>query len=242
MRRRRSHSAGLPLFALIGAGLVLALIALYLTLHALPEPKEQRVQPAPAPLKGFLEVGILEGGREPEQYHKYEVRLQEGRLLLVQKQRIQGSYDPSVEGPHRVGGEMHGCGKSPLVLSPDERYTAYCIQRVQGGGRFSRQEFNYEFMVVESLAQRKAMAGSLPEERRIDGIFWSPDSRAVAILSTTQRMGRSPLNLLRAMTGHPTPLVTTYLDTYDLASQKHAGYVLRRDAEYGVARIIDWWY
>ena len=197
--------------------------------------------PVPEPLHGFLLLGVVEGGREPDVYRRYEVQLAAGRILRVHKQKITGTADRAIELPHRLGGEMRGCRESPLLPSPDARFTAYCFPRVEPG-RISDREFNNDFEVVDSGSQRKVFTGRLPQDQKIEGLFWAPHSRALAILSTTQRTGMGPLDLLSAATGNPIPLVTSYLHIYDLASHQHAEIVIRQDAAYGATRILDWWF
>jgi hypothetical protein len=216
------------------------LLAAYLVFHFWPEAAGIQVQPAPDPLRGVLLVGIVEGGKDPDQYRKYEIRLNEGRIVLMHKQKISGADDRGIETPHRLGGEMLGCRTSPLVPSPDTRYTAYCFQTVDSSeGVFQHQRDN-DFAVVDAATQRKVLAAALPQDRRIEGIFWAPNSRALALVSTTRRIGRGPLDLLFAIMGRPTPVVTTYVDTYDVSSKQHAEFLVRKDAEYGSGRIIDW--
>jgi cbb3-type cytochrome oxidase subunit 3 len=230
----RSAEYGHRMAAIVLACLFVALVAWRLW----PEPRERRARPAPAPLKGVVLLGVVEGGRTPDAYRKYEIHLDQGRILLVHKQKISDEYDTRIESPHRLGGEMRGCEVSPLVPSPDLRYTAYCTQPPETGGR----ELPSDLVVVDAASQRKVLTATLPQKRRIDGIFWAPDSRAVAVLSTTQRMARGPLDLLSAIVGRPTPLLTTFVDTFDIQSQRHAEFLVRMDSEYGKARIVDWRY
>lgn len=220
--------------------LCLALAAV-LALEFWPETRERRVTPASQPLQGVVLLGVAEGGATPDVYRQYQVELTQGRILLVQKFKIRGPYDHAMELPHRLGAEMRDCGHSPLLPSPDSRYTALCFQRTaEKPTRFSTQIFNNDFEVVDAASQRKALTERLPDDRSIAGMFWSPDSRALAVLSTSRRTGLGLLDLLSAVTGHPVPELTIYLDTYDIQSRRHAEFLVRRDAEYGSARILDW--
>jgi hypothetical protein len=223
-------------------GVVCVLLLFYLAGRVWPEAREHRVAAAPPLLRGVVLLGMVEGGESPDRYRKYEVHFSEGRIALAASDSITGPYDRRIELPHRLGGEMRGCAKSPLVPSPDARYTAYCFERVEDDGRLSRRVFNNQFEVVDATVQRKVFTAALPEDRRIDGIFWSPNARAVAILSTTERMSFGPLDLLAAITGHRTPLVSVYLDAYDLQSRQHAEFPIREGAEHGSAVILDWWF
>jgi hypothetical protein len=227
--------------ASVRAALCLVLV-LYLAGRLWPEARERRVAPAPPQLKGVLLLGITEGGASPDAYRKYEVHFGAGRIVLTASEPIGGPYDHRIELPHRLGGEMRGCAKSPLVPSPDARYTAYCFERNQDAGRLTQRVFNNDFEVVDATAQRKVFAARLPEDRRIDGIFWAPDSRSLAIVSTTERTAFGPLHLLAAAAGHRTPLTTFYVDAYDLQSQQHAEFLIRKGAEHGSAVMLDWWF
>ncbi|MFB3918246.1 MAG: hypothetical protein ACE14M_16065 [Terriglobales bacterium] len=218
-------------------------LAAFLVFQFWPEGKERKLEAAAPPLHGALVLGITEGGASPNMYRQYQVQLGEGRILLVQKHRIKGPYDRKIELPHRLGAEMSGCANSPLLPSPDSRYTAFCFQRSgESGTRVSKRTFDNDFEVVEATAQRKVLTERLPDDRRIEGMFWSPDSRALAVLSTSRRMGLGPLDLLSAITGRPTPVVTIYLHAYDIQSHRSAEFLVREDADYGSARIIDWQY
>lgn len=54
-------------------------------------------------------------------------------------------------------------------------------------------------------------------EKYVYDITWSPDSSAVALLTYTSRMSRSPGELLAAAAGHPYFIKTFYLEVYDLS-------------------------
>src|SRR5512132_4181704 len=120
----------------VRAGLCLVLV-FYLAVRLWPETRERRV--APAPVKGVLLLGVTEGGASPDTYRKYEVHFGDGRIVLTARDSIAGPYDHRIELPHRLGGEMRGCAKSPLVPSPDARYTAYCFERVEDEGRLTKR-------------------------------------------------------------------------------------------------------
>src|SRR6266496_4334427 len=152
------HDGKRPITSNVIARIIIGLLlTVFLVFRFWPEPRETNVQPAPEPLQGVLLVAVVEGGKNPDQYRKYELRLKEGRIILAQKQKISGLYDRSIETPRRLGGEMLGCRKSPLVPSPDTRYTAYCFQTVDSReGVFKREQDN-NFEVVDAAAQRKIL-------------------------------------------------------------------------------------
>jgi hypothetical protein len=51
----------------------------------------------------------------------------------------------------------------------------------------------------------------------VSDITWSPDSSAVALLTFTERISKSPWNLLAAVAGHANFIRTFYLEIYDLS-------------------------
>jgi WD40 repeat protein len=103
--------------------------------------------------------------------------------------------------------------------SPDGRFVAECSNADREQARLSVKE---EETVVYSL--------SLPLYRGVDGLAWSPSSRAVALLSHSSRhsLWRGPYN-------------TYYLLVVALEPHQSVEYVIRADVLGGEgAAILDW--
>jgi hypothetical protein len=53
-------------------------------------------------------------------------------------------------------------------------------------------------------------------------------------------VGKSPLELLSALSGHPVPHDTVFLDIMDVQTRKVVEYVVRKDVVSSFTRILKW--
>jgi hypothetical protein len=79
-----------------------------------------------------------------------------------------------------------------------------------------------------------------PSERGIRGFAWSPNSRSVAILNVSSYIGKKPLELLAAFSGHPVPHDKVYLDFFDVQTGQVTEFTVRGNVVSSFTRILNW--
>jgi len=97
---------------------------------------------------------------------------------------------------------------------------------------------NEQFLVVQD--NTGATVSQWKRSRGIRGFAWAPNSRSIAVLNTANHIGLSPLELLSALSGHPVPHDTVFLDIVDVQTKKVAEYVVRKDVVSSFTRILKW--
>ncbi len=115
--------------------------------------------------------------------------------------------------------------------SPDDGYIAQC----SGGYPGKPAEFGIRKSNTKSATFQLDKSG-----RQILGFVWSPNSHSVALLTSSQKRGYGPLELLWAFAGHPVPRVTVYLDFIGADGAYYSEYLIKSDILYGKARILNW--
>lgn len=101
--------------------------------------------------------------------------------------------------------------KGPYMVSPDKRFVAASIA-VSGPSTPGPTEV----VIVDTRTKKIISKVRSNDNRYIDGVAWSQDSRLLAVLKSSSRYGRGPLDLIGAMFGHPVPYMTYYLEVVDL--------------------------
>jgi hypothetical protein len=71
-----------------------------------------------------------------------------------------------------------------------------------------------ETMAASPEAELSALGIDRPRTESVTSIAWSPDAAYLAILSVRERMGKSPLALLAALSGHPIQHQTYRIHVY----------------------------
>lgn len=69
------------------------------------------------------------------------------------------------------------------------------------------------------------------------GIATSPDGRFVAYLTSTERWGLMPWELLAGLTGHPIPRVSFFVEVFDSKGNRVAAAVVVKRVAYGQGAI-----
>jgi hypothetical protein len=174
---------------------------------------------------GTLSIDIL--GADPEHYWQYEVRPTIG---LVRKVKEQNTDEDMPHVFSQPAGAIQSCGGSrPEVSSLDGKYLAYCTG--------SRSE---EFFVLDKKTNVMLYHWKPEEWRGIRGFVWAPNSHSVALLNISERYGKNPLEIFSALTGHPVPHDTIYLDVLDPRIGKVTGYIVRSNVVSAFTRILNW--
>lgn len=190
-------------------------------------PAQQGAVPGNA-APGILLIDILESGH-PERYWQYEVQPSAG---LVRKVREETFSDYAHEKlPHAIlepVGSIGSCSDETKAASPHGKYLAYCRARDWG-------------LFVSDEKSAKTLCFWKPQEwRAIRGFGWASNSQSVAVLNASSYYGKSPLELLSGLVGHPVPHDTIFLDVLDVHTGAVTEYLVRRNVPYSFARILKW--
>lgn len=79
-----------------------------------------------------------------------------------------------------------------------------------------------------------------PKDRGIRGFAWAPNSGSVAILSVSSYIGKRPQELLAALSGHPVPHDTVFLDVFNVRTGQVTEYTIRSNVVSSFTRILNW--
>lgn len=105
----------------------------------------------------------------------------------------------------------------PYLTSPDKRYMAASIAAAR------HAPGSPGFVIVDTQVNQTVAVIKGSDERFIDGLAWSPDSKWVAVLKYSYRpAGYRPIDLLGYLTGHPVPYMSYYIEVVNLAGDKVA--------------------
>ena len=77
-------------------------------------------------------------------------------------------------------------------------------------------------------------------EKAIRGFAWAPNSSSVSVLTTSGRLGSSPLELLAFASGHPVSHDTVSLSIWDIHTGTATEYLVRKNVVSSFTRILGW--
>jgi hypothetical protein len=176
---------------------------------------------------GVILVDILKSGR-PENYWQYEVRPTAGSIRKVTEEIFPDYSHENI--PHvflQPAGAIGACSSNIKAVSHDEKYLAYCSGSQLG------------LFVTDKSAG--IVSHWMPDEwRGIRGFGWAPNSQSVAILNISSYYGKSPIERLSGLFGHPVPHDTVFLDILDVRTGKTTEYLVRENVPYSFTRILKW--
>ena len=178
---------------------------------------------------GVVLIDVLEAGR-PEHYWQYEVQPTAGLVREVEEENFQDyAHEDIPRDFQQPSGAIEACAKNPEAGSLDGNYLARCAN--SGADEF----FVVDEKTTETLYHWK------PNKRRgIRGFAWAPNSRSVAVLNVSSYYGKTPLELLSGLSGHPVPHDTVLLDVLDVRSSTMTEYTVRRNVVSSFTRILKW--
>jgi hypothetical protein len=184
-------------------------------------PKLMTVDVAP----GSILIDILEAGR-PEHYSQYKVQPSSGALRTVLKTEFADYTKENIPTTYQHPAGAGGCNEHPLVPSPDGTFVAQC----KSDG----------LEIKDRSTSTTIYKWKTGEWRDIRGITWSPSSRSLAVLNTSEHLGKTPLELLSALSGHPVPHNTVFLDLINFESTSVTEYRIQENVVSAFCRILDW--
>lgn len=181
---------------------------------------------------GTLSIDVMEGGH-PEHYWQYELQPATGTIRTVQQMTF---ADYTHEGMPRTfqkpAGAIGACEARPTIVapSPDGAFQAYC----------KTSNYADALEIYSSDARGGRVAEWKIKERGIRGFAWSANSQSIAILNVTSYSGKTPLELLSALSGHPVPHDKVRLDIFELRTGHVTEYVIRDNVVSSFTRILNW--
>jgi hypothetical protein len=180
-------------------------------------------------LVDILGTGVSESG-QPKYYFQYEVQPSTGSVRKVKEERFQDNKHEDI--PHafyQPTGAIESCRNDPQASSPDGEHLAHC-----------RPGEADQFFVDDKKTARSLYHGTLGDRRGIRGFGWAPNSRSVAFLNSSSRLGKTPTELFSALSGHPVSLDTMFLTVVDARTGQTTEYLIRRDVCCAFSRILNW--
>jgi hypothetical protein len=145
---------------------------------------------------------------------------------LVRKVKEKSTDEDTSHVFSQPTGAIQTCATRAEASSLDGKYLAYCT--------------SYGFFILDKKTNVTLYHWKPEEWRGISGFAWAPNSHSVAVLNTSERYGKNPLEIFSALTGHPVPHDTIYLDVFDPRAAKVTEYVVRSNVISAFTRILDW--
>ena len=177
---------------------------------------------------GTVLIDILEAGH-PEHYCQYEVQPTTGIVRIIKETTFPDySHEDMPRTFQEPAGAIGACeGSSNLTAtSPDGTYSARCTSANSA-----------DALQVNSGAR---VAEWKTHGRGIRGFAWAPNSNSIAILNVSSYYGKSPLELLAALSGHPVPHDKVLLDIFDVQTGQTTEYLVRNNVVSSFTRILRW--
>jgi hypothetical protein len=174
-------------------------------------------------------IGVSESG-QPQHYYQYEVEPASGLVRKVKEERFQDYNHEAI--PHTFyepTGAVESCRNDPQASSINGEYLAYC-----------RRGEADQYFVDDKKTARSLYHGALGGKREIRGFGWAPNSRSVAFLNSSSRLGKTPMELLSALSGHPVPHDTIFLAIVDARTGTQTEYLIRKDVPSAFTRMLNW--
>ena len=115
---------------------------------------------------------------------------------------------------------------SIIELSDDGKYIAYT------------SEYKDRSFSIMHLYDKQLLRINAEGDKIVSDILWLAGSRAVAIITRSEKIGRSPLEILWAFAGHPVPHNNFYLEIYSTDGRRIKNMTIMEDIEYGQGMLV----
>jgi len=186
--------------AIAACGLYLLLAIASFCLESWP-PAKSSFDPLPS-TGGVIDVRILDSGLWGFKSYLYQIDVHEGRVSELENKSV--SSEEFANPPWRAlpGGHIDTDGSHSFagIASPDGQYVAMSSGE---DGYQSNGAGQVPIVVERSRDHTEVFQTSIPPRYYVRGVTWSPDSKAVALLLSSERFGFGPLDMLSAFAGHP---------------------------------------
>jgi len=165
---------------------------------------------------------------EPRNTHSaFIVSPREGTVLRFSRSPATDSNVPT-----RV---IQSCHTKPTSISPDHKVVAECRGDAVATITGSKPD---EFILRSAESPVILYQRSLGQ--RICGFLWSPDSRAIAVLTQTVHISLNPRYWFYALSGHPMQYESYYLHAIDVANFHVASFKIPLEASFSTGELISW--
>lgn len=174
-------------------------------------------------------------------YWHYEVRVDTGNARILREYGVKAgekTLSPEkstlIYGDPKMSNAIHGCEKNfkpQSFSSPNGKLIAYCTSTNLTGP---------DKLFVTDASTSAAISKWMYQSRRFLAAAWAPDSQSVAILNYSEHTGVNPLELFEAVSGHPVPHDTVYLDLLDVHTGKIREFLIRKNILYVLGNIEGW--
>ncbi len=173
-------------------------------------------------------------------YWQYAIRPADGTVTRINEQRLSSGEQQAIPQSAGPAGAITACRDHPFAESPDRRFIATCVEVITKKAEHS-VDYSYSFIITD-VATGVEMVHWTPTKSRdsFQGFAWSPDSKNVATLNLDEYYGKGPLEILSAMSGHPVPHNTVYLEVFEVDGWKRTEYMIRNEVKYAFTRILSW--
>ncbi|HEV7551971.1 MAG TPA: hypothetical protein VGP65_09815 [Candidatus Angelobacter sp.] len=135
----------------------------------------------------------------------------------------------------RASENIPNCYQKPVRPSPNGNFVAGC----NGSLVPSMVEARPDIFLI---APTHSIAAPCPGLRgkEIVGFVWSPDSKAIAVLSSTVRVSFNPRYWFYALSGHPMQYETYYLNVIEPISRRVVSFEIPFQTSFGRAQLLSW--
>jgi hypothetical protein len=183
-----------------------------------------KMSPKVAPGTIVVEVSQPKGAK----VYQYRVTPSSGQVLQSTNSDLQQRQNKAP----RVQMEDAGCTfEGTTKESPNQEFIARC---------FSDSIATPRKFMVTNRAGRLLFEWRSQTPILLGGFAWSSNSNSVALIASSEEYGRGPLDAFWSFVGHPVPYDTFSLEVIDIVSGRVSEYPIRRNVQYGSAKIIDW--
>jgi hypothetical protein len=149
-----------------------------------------------------IDVRVLDSGLWGFKSYLYQIDVNERRVLELENKSVSSEEfaNPPWSAPPGAHIDTGGSHSFAGIASPDGQYVAMS----SGEGGYQSNGAGPVPVVIERLSDHtEVFQGSIPPRYYVRGVTWSPDSKAVALLLSSERIGFGPLDILSAFAGHP---------------------------------------
>jgi len=195
--------------------LLFTLIAIYLGYRLVSAWIEKSAFDCSQPPEGVIRFTLSSGRNDARLYEWHGKEFHQVGTTPIGKGMVvpypkESYYNPTywgadVQGIDRQAGGAESLLSTPYAISPDRKTF------VAGLG----PEFDFSERIAFLSMDTSKLVGKVDFHEAIDAVAWDPLSRAVVVLSHSERYGLNPLALLAATAGHPIPYANLTLSVVE---------------------------
>lgn len=151
---------------------------------------------------GTIDVRILDSGLWGFKSYLYQIDVNEGRVLELENKSLSSEEFANSPGLPLTGAHID-TGSSHNFAGIASRDGQYVAASSRNGAIQSNGAGHVPIFVERVSDHTEVFRASIPPRYYVRGVTWSPDSKAVALLLSSERIGFGPLDILSAFAGHP---------------------------------------